>query len=107
MTRFVRNKDVPVFISNKDELNESDIITLMYEIEKFDNKYNTNKDYYYVNISDYIEKKLEILRMYDSEISAPPFPRNIETIRSLARVRGAGCYSNYAEAFRLIQYIER
>ena len=44
--RFVRNKDVPVFISNKDELNESDIITLMYEIEKFDNKYNTNKDYY-------------------------------------------------------------
>ena len=47
MTRFVRNKDVPVFITNKDELNESDIITLMYEIEKFDNKYNTNKDYYY------------------------------------------------------------
>lgn len=62
---------------------------------------------YYVNISNYIEKKLEILRMYDSEISVPPFPRNIETIRSLARVRGAGCYSNYAEAFRLIQYIER
>ena len=45
--RYCRNKDVPVFITNKDELSTSDIITLMYEIEKFDNKYKTNSDYYY------------------------------------------------------------
>ena len=45
--RYVRNKEVPVFITNKDELSTSDIITLMYEIEKFDNKYKTNSDYYY------------------------------------------------------------
>ena len=45
--RYCRNKDVPVFITNKDELSTSDIITLMYEIETFDNKYKTNSDYYY------------------------------------------------------------
>ena len=45
--RYCRNKEVPVFITNKDELSTSDIITLMYEIEKFDNKYKTNSDYYY------------------------------------------------------------
>lgn len=45
--RYVRNRDVPVFITNKDELSTSDIITLMYEIETFDNKYKTNSDYYY------------------------------------------------------------
>ena len=45
--RYCRNKEVPVFITNKDELSTNDIITLMYEIEKFDNKYKTNSDYYY------------------------------------------------------------
>lgn len=45
--RYVRNKDIPVFITNKDELEISDIITLMYEIETFDNKYDTNRKYYY------------------------------------------------------------
>ena len=45
--RFARNHDIPVFITGKDELAISDIITLMYEIETFDNKYNTNRDYYY------------------------------------------------------------
>lgn len=45
--RYCRNKEVPVFITNKDELSTSDIITLMYEIETFDKKYSTNSDYYY------------------------------------------------------------
>jgi SPP1 family phage portal protein len=45
--RFARNKTIPLFITNKDELSTADIITLMYEIELFDRKYNTNSDYYY------------------------------------------------------------
>ena len=45
--RYVRNKEVTVFITNKDERSTSDIITLMYEIETFDKKYSTNSDYYY------------------------------------------------------------
>ena len=47
--RFARNKDVPVFITNKETLDTSDIIKLMYEIETFDKKYRTNRDYYYGN----------------------------------------------------------
>ena len=45
--RYARNRNVPVFITNKDELNTSDIITLMYEIETFDKKYEINSNYYY------------------------------------------------------------
>ena len=45
--RYCRDKSVPVFITNKDTLTTSDIITLMYEIETFDNKYDTNRKYYY------------------------------------------------------------
>ena len=45
--RFARNNDIPVFITGKEELTPADMITLMYEIETFDNKYNTNRDYYY------------------------------------------------------------
>lgn len=47
--RFVRNKDIPVFITNKNELSTADIVALMREIEIFDNKYETNRDYYYGN----------------------------------------------------------
>ena len=45
--RFARNRDIPIFITNKDELATADIITLMREIETFDRKYETNRDYYY------------------------------------------------------------
>ena len=45
--RYARNRNVPVFITNKDELSTSDIITLMYEIETFDKKYEINRNYYY------------------------------------------------------------
>ena len=43
--RYVRNKEVPVFITNKDELSTSDIVTLMREVEKFDTKYKINNNY--------------------------------------------------------------
>ena len=44
---------------------------------------------YYVDISNYIEKKLEIMNIYKSEIQNPPFPRSDEKIRSLASYRGS------------------
>lgn len=61
---------------------------------------------YYVNISDYIEKKINILKLYKSELGKHPFPRSIEGIESLARVRGISAGSEYAEAFKVIKFIE-
>jgi len=57
----------------------------------------------FVDIGSVIERKLEILTMYASEVAPPPFPRSAETLRALARVRGAASGVEYAEAFQLIR----
>ena len=61
---------------------------------------------YYVDISEEIERKLEAISIYESEIENPPFPRSIEAIRSLSVVRGSSCMCTYAEAFKMIRCIE-
>lgn len=61
---------------------------------------------YFIDITDYMERKLEAMKIYDTEISHAPFPRCIETIRSQANVRGAAAGSMYAEAFQVIKMIE-
>ena len=61
---------------------------------------------YYVDISDYIDNKIEIMKNYKDEIKNSPFPRNEEAIRGLAKYRGAACNVEYAEAFRIIKEIE-
>lgn len=60
---------------------------------------------YFVDITDYMEGKIQALRVYDTEMAAPPFPRSEENIRALATVRGAMAGVRYAEAFRLIKCI--
>ncbi len=57
----------------------------------------------FVDVTEYIDKKIEIMNTYESEITAPPFPRNAEAIKGLAAYRGATAYYNYAEAFYLIK----
>ncbi len=57
----------------------------------------------FVNISRYIDKKIEIADIYESEIMAPPFPRNNDAIKGLAAYRGATAHCLYAEAFYLVR----
>ncbi len=57
----------------------------------------------FVDISNYIDKKLEVMKNYKSEISEAPFPRNEEAIKGLASYRGATSYYRYAEAFKLVR----
>ncbi|MEZ2718670.1 PIG-L deacetylase family protein [Niallia circulans] len=57
----------------------------------------------FVNISDYLERKIEVMRTYDSEISSHPFPRSEEAIRALAILRGATAGVKAAEAFMLVK----
>ncbi len=60
----------------------------------------------FVNISCYINKKLEALKIYDTELQERPFPRNLEAVKALGTLRGgmAGCM--YAEAFKIIKEIQ-
>jgi LmbE family N-acetylglucosaminyl deacetylase len=59
----------------------------------------------YVEIGSVIERKIEILELYASELQPPPGARNGETIRALARVRGAAAGVACAEGFRLLREI--
>lgn len=57
----------------------------------------------YSDITDYINKKIEIMKVYESEVQNPPMPRSLENIKSLSRFRGATCNVKYAEAFMLVR----
>ncbi|MFC5540555.1 PIG-L deacetylase family protein [Ureibacillus suwonensis] len=57
----------------------------------------------YINISKYLDKKIEIMKIYDSEINDFPFPRSEKAIRSLAYLRGAASGFEAAEAFMLLK----
>jgi len=59
----------------------------------------------FIDISDFFDKKLEIMKIYESEIGNHPFPRSEETIKALAQVRGAQAGCKYAESFMLLKEI--
>lgn len=62
---------------------------------------------YFVDITDYLEQKLEVMKVFDSEISEHPFPRSLENIKALAHFRGASVGVRYAESFQLLKYIDK
>lgn len=55
----------------------------------------------YVDIEKYIEKKLEALHIYGSEMRDYPHSRSYEAIRILAKMRGFTVGMKHAEAFML------
>lgn len=57
------------------------------------------------DISEYIDKKVEITKVYESEIGEHPFPRSEKTIRALAAYRGSTCGCHAAESFMLLKEI--
>lgn len=62
---------------------------------------------YYVDVTGYMDRKLEIMEVFESELEAHPFPRSLENIKALAHFRGASVGVGYAEAFQLIKYIDK
>lgn len=57
----------------------------------------------FIDITDYLERKLELLSIYESELSPLPFPRSIDGIRSQAKIRGVAAGYLAAEAFTLLK----
>ena len=60
----------------------------------------------YRDITLHLERKLEIMALYQSEMQAEPLPRSASAIRALARYRGASIGVEYAEAFMLVREID-
>lgn len=57
------------------------------------------------NISSYFSKKIEIMKIFESELADHPFPRSIESIEALAKLRGSTSNCKYAESFMLLKEI--
>lgn len=57
------------------------------------------------DITPYIDRKIEIMNLYESEIHPDPMPRGDSAIRALARFRGTTIATEYAEAFTLVREI--
>ena len=62
------------------------------------NKFNPKS---FIDISDYIDEKIKIMKIYEDELGVFPFPRSEKIIRSLAAIRGS--QSGFVcEAFELV-----
>ena len=61
----------------------------------------------YVHISAQLEKKLEAMACYKSQLKKFPHPRSIKAMESLAGLRGSAVGVDAAEAFCLLRKIEQ
>ena len=59
----------------------------------------------FVDISEYIDEKLKIMKVFESEIGNHPFPRSERNLIALATLRGATAGCEYAESFVLLKEI--
>jgi LmbE family N-acetylglucosaminyl deacetylase len=57
------------------------------------------------DITPYIDRKLEVMALYATEVQPEPMPRSASAIRALARFRGSTISAEYAEAFTLIREV--
>lgn len=60
----------------------------------------------FVNITEYIDKKIQIIKMYKDELRKYPHPRSAEGVRILARYRGMQVGFLFAEAFQIIRSLQ-
>ena len=60
----------------------------------------------FVDISEFMDKKIELMNIYESEMGEHPFPRSERNIRALGTLRGATCGCDYAESFVLLKEVQ-
>ena len=58
---------------------------------------------WFIDVTPFISKKLQIMEIYKSEVGEFPFPRSLKAIESLAAVRGTTSGFNAAESFQLLR----
>ncbi len=57
----------------------------------------------FVDITPHLDEKIEIMRLFASEMGTFPFPRSEHALRALAHLRGAAAGYEAAEAFMLLR----
>ena len=61
----------------------------------------------YVDIDKYLDKKIDILSLYEDEIRKWPHPRSLKAVRNLAEIRGSEIGIKGAEAFSILRCIRK
>ena len=59
----------------------------------------------FVDINKFMDKKIQIMKVYKSEIGNHPFPRSVRSIKALASFRGSTSGCKFAESFMLLKEI--
>lgn len=59
----------------------------------------------FVDVAPHLDRKIEIMHMFEGEMGEFPFPRSEISMRALAQVRGGQCGALAAEAFMIIKEI--
>jgi LmbE family N-acetylglucosaminyl deacetylase len=59
----------------------------------------------FVDISDFFEKKMQAIHIFESELLCEPYTRSLGAIDALGKYRGSQINAKYAEAFMLIKEI--
>jgi len=82
---------------------------LAYEVLS-ETDYNLNRKQvffpnYYEDITKFLTKKKNAMKIYKSETKSFPFPRSMKTIDALARLRGSQIGKNAAESFEILRVI--
>ncbi len=61
----------------------------------------------FVDIEDVVEKKIDAIKAYNSELREYPHPRSVENVINQAHLRGASVGLKAAESFMLIREIDK
>tara|TARA_B100002019_G_scaffold270078_1_gene263410 strand:+ start:52 stop:729 length:678 start_codon:yes stop_codon:yes gene_type:complete len=70
-----------------------------------DSEINNFKPNLWIDITKQINKKIEILKIYQSEIGEHPFPRSVENIISYSKIRGSFSGHKNSEAFIILKEV--
>ena len=60
----------------------------------------------FADISEFLDDKIRIMSLYKSELGVHPHPRSMDSIKSLATLRGSQAGVEFAEAFGLVRMTE-
>jgi N-acetylglucosamine malate deacetylase 1 len=60
----------------------------------------------FIDIGNYINKKIDTLKLYSTEMRQPPHSRSIDNIIRLNALRGSAVGLDYAESFCTVRVIK-
>lgn len=60
----------------------------------------------FVDVTPYVDQKIEIMRIFAGEMGQHPFPRSEKALRALATLRGIAAGTQAAEAFMMLRVVE-